>query len=237
MLLLFLFVVACMAVYELLSISGSRDRLIVGALAVLSMLPLHAGSAGNFLIWVMFSPLVYLGFRVIKPSDDPSAPNEEIARHVVVLLASQIFIVLPLFYFYRLKELHQYFPAILLLAIWASDTGAYFIGRKFGHKRLAPAISPKKTYAGLFGSLLGGAVVTCAFSAVLHQGLAESILLGVAVGALGQGGDIFESIAKRVCSVKDSSALIPGHGGILDRIDSFLFSTPFLYHYLTGWVK
>ena len=78
MLLLFLFVVACMAVYVLLSISGSRDRLIVGALAVLSMLPLHAGSAGNFLIWVMFSPLVYLGFRVIKPSDDPSAPNEEI---------------------------------------------------------------------------------------------------------------------------------------------------------------
>ena len=236
-LLLFLFVVACMAVYELLSISGARDRLIVGLLSVFSMIPLYAGSTGAFLIWIVFSPLVYLVFRVVRPPDASSAPSEEIARHVVVLLASQVFVVLPLFYFYRLKELHQYLPAILLLAIWASDTGAYFIGRKFGHKRLAPAISPKKTYAGLFGALLGGAVVTCAFSAVLHQGLAESILLGVAVGALGQGGDIFESIAKRVCSVKDSSALIPGHGGILDRIDSFLFSTPFLYHYLTGWVK
>jgi phosphatidate cytidylyltransferase len=176
-------------------------------------------------------------FRVVKPSDASTAANEEIARHVLMMLASQVFIVLPLFYFYRLKELHQYYPAILLLAIWASDTGAYFIGRKFGRRRLAPAISPKKTYAGLFGALLGAAVVTSAFAAALQLGLAEAILIGAVVGALGQVGDIFESIAKRVCSVKDSSGLIPGHGGVLDRMDSFLFSTPFFYHYLTGWVK
>jgi len=236
-LLLFLFIVACAATYELLSISGIRETVLMGTLAVLSMLPLYGSSPYGFLIWLLFSPLVYLVYRMIKSSEESQGLNEEIARHVVVLLAAQVFIILPLFYLYRLKGLHQYLPVILLLAIWASDTGAYFIGRRFGKKRLAPRISPKKTYAGLFGALLGGAVVTFAFGPVLGMTMAESIFVGTAVGALGQLGDIFESIAKRVCNVKDSSTLIPGHGGILDRIDSFLFSTPFVFHYLTGFVK
>ncbi len=135
------------------------------------------------------------------------------------------------------SEVNLYFPVILILTIWASDTGAYFIGKSFGKKRLAPQISPKKTYAGLFGALFGGAMLTLAFGKMLGMDIAESIVVGAMIGLLGQLGDIFESIAKRVYNVKDSSALIPGHGGMLDRIDSFLFSTPFLYHYLMGFAK
>ena len=232
-----LFIVACLATHELLSISGTKDKFLVGALAVLSVIPLYGAPASAFIIWLMFSPLVFLLYRIIASGEESQGLNEEIAGRVTVLVVSQVFIVLPLFYLYRLREVNLYFPIILLLTIWASDTGAYFIGKTFGKKRLAPRISPKKTYAGLFGALFGGAMLTLAFGKMLGMNIAESIVVGAMIGLLGQLGDIFESIAKRVYNVKDSSALIPGHGGMLDRIDSFLFSTPFLYHYLVGFAK
>ncbi len=234
---LFMFIVACLATHELLSFSGARPRLLVGALAVLSAVPLYTASLPAFILWVMFSPLILLACRMIVSYDDSEAVNEEIATAVAVMLGAQFFIVLPMLYFYWLREVNLYFPLILILTIWASDTGAYFIGKKFGRRKLAPGISPKKTYAGLFGALFGGAVLMLAFGRILGMAALESLLIGAIVGLLGQLGDIFESIAKRVYRVKDSSGLIPGHGGMLDRIDSFLFTTPFLFHYLTGFAR
>ncbi len=233
----FLFIVACLATYELISISGTKDKFLVGVLAVLSVIPLYGAPLSAFIIWLMFSPLVFLIYRMIASGEESQGVNEETAGRVAVLVVSQVFIVLPLFYLYRLREANLYFPIILILTIWASDTGAYFIGKTFGKKLLAPLISPRKTYAGLFGALFGGAVLTLAFGKMLGMDMLESIVVGAMIGLLGQLGDIFESIAKRVYHVKDSSALIPGHGGMLDRIDSFLFSTPFLYHYLMGFAK
>ncbi len=233
---LFLFLVASLATYELLSISGITQKFLIGVLAVLSVIPLYGGSLSAFVIWLMFSPLVFLMYRMITAREEQNL-NEEIAGRVALLVAAQIFIVLPLFYLYRLREVSVYFPVILVLTIWASDTGAYFIGKTFGKRRLAPVISPKKTYAGLFGALFGGAVLTLACGRILGIGIIESVVVGAVIGLLGQLGDIFESIVKRVYSVKDSSGLIPGHGGMLDRIDSFLFSTPFLYHYLVGLAR
>jgi phosphatidate cytidylyltransferase len=234
---LFLFIVACLAAYELISISGTKQKFLVGILAVLSVIPLHGGSLSAFIIWLMFSPLVFLIYRMMASGEDTLGVNEEIAGQVTVLVVAQIFVVLPLYYLYRLREVNLYFPIILVVTIWASDTGAYFIGKTFGKKRLAPRISPKKTYAGLFGALFGGAVLTLAFGRVLGIDRLESIAVGAMIGLFGQLGDIFESIVKRVYNVKDSSGLIPGHGGMLDRIDSFLFSTPFFYHYLMGFAR
>ncbi len=236
-LLLLLFVVACLATHELLLISGTRQKLLIGLLAVLSLIPLYGSSLSAFVIWVMFSPLVFVVYSLITSGEEAGPVNEEIAARVTVLVMAQFFIVLPVFYFYLLREVNVYYPIILILTIWASDTGAYFIGKNFGKRRLAPAISPKKTYAGLFGALFGGAVLTLAFGRMMGLGIVESIVVGAVVGLLGQLGDIFESIAKRVYHVKDSSGLIPGHGGMLDRIDSFLFSTPFLYHYIVGFAR
>jgi phosphatidate cytidylyltransferase len=221
----------------LISISGTKQKFLVGILAVLSVIPLHGGSLSAFIIWLMFSPLVFLIYRMIASGEDTLGVNEEIAGQVTVLVVAQIFVVLPLYYLYRLREVNLYFPIILVVTIWASDTGAYFIGKTFGKKRLAPRISPKKTYAGLFGALFGGAVLTLAFGRVLGIDRLESIAVGAMIGLFGQLGDIFESIVKRVYNVKDSSGLIPGHGGMLDRIDSFLFSTPFFYHYLMGFAR
>ena len=117
----------------------------------------------------------------------------------------------------------------LLCVVWATDTGAYFAGRLFGGPKLAPRFSPKKTWAGLLGGMLGAgcAAVAVAYFAGL-PGLLLVGVLGAVTAAVSQVGDIFESAAKRHFNVKDSGALIPGHGGILDRVDGLLFAAVFV---------
>jgi phosphatidate cytidylyltransferase len=120
---------------------------------------------------------------------------------------------------------------LLMLTVMVSDTAQYYSGRLFGRTPLAPAISPKKTVEGA----IGGFVVGMLLMAVAGRwwlpdvsGLVR-ILLGAAIVALGIAGDLFESMLKRSAGVKDSSALIPGHGGVLDRIDALLFAAPIYY--------
>lgn len=117
---------------------------------------------------------------------------------------------------------------LLLLTIIASDSSQYYAGRLFGRHLLAPAISPKKTIEGAVGGFAGGAFVMAWLGGYwLPQLTLElRVLLGIALVFLGIVGDLFESVIKRAADVKDSSALIPGHGGVLDRIDAFLLAAP-----------
>jgi phosphatidate cytidylyltransferase len=120
---------------------------------------------------------------------------------------------------------------LLMLTVIASDTAQYYSGRAFGRRRLAPAISPKKTVEGAVGGLVSGALV-CAVIGALWLPVVPFVLraaIGVMIVALGIAGDLFESMLKRSAGVKDSSSLIPGHGGILDRIDALLFAAPVYY--------
>ena len=123
---------------------------------------------------------------------------------------------------------------LLLATIAVSDTAQYYGGRWLGKTPLAPAISPKKTVEGaLFGLIAGIAVMTLAVTPVLDQfPVPQRALLGIAIVGLGIAGDLFESQLKRGAGVKDASALIPGHGGVLDRIDSLLFAAPGFYLFL-----
>ena len=125
---------------------------------------------------------------------------------------------------------------LLLATIMVSDTAQYYGGRWLGRTPLAPAISPKKTVEGaLFGLVAGLALMTtlAVVTPVLDQSsVPQRALLGVAIVGLGIAGDLFESQLKRGAGVKDASALIPGHGGMLDRIDSLLFAAPGFYLFL-----
>jgi phosphatidate cytidylyltransferase len=123
---------------------------------------------------------------------------------------------------------------LLLLTVMVSDTAQYYTGRAFGRRLLAPAISPKKTIEGAIGGFVFGAVVMAVVGTWWTAGIPVALraLLGVAVVALGIAGDLFESMLKRSAGVKDSSSLIPGHGGVLDRIDALLFAAPVYYVFL-----
>ncbi|WP_456415335.1 phosphatidate cytidylyltransferase [Thiolapillus sp.] len=132
----------------------------------------------------------------------------------------------------RLQGMAPHGPGLLmffLILIWVADSGAYFSGRAFGKHKLAPHISPGKTWEGVAGALLGG--VLCALVLAYLQWLDLSapllVLLCVSTVMISVGGDLWESVLKRERGVKDSGALLPGHGGVLDRIDSQIAAGPF----------
>ena len=120
---------------------------------------------------------------------------------------------------------------LLMLTVMISDTAQFYTGRAFGRRPLAPAVSPKKTVEGALGGLVLGSVTLAVAGSWWLPTVAVALraLLGVAVVALGIAGDLFESMLKRSANVKDSSSLIPGHGGVLDRIDALLFAAPIYY--------
>lgn len=121
---------------------------------------------------------------------------------------------------------------LLIVGVWAYDTGAYFVGRRVGGPRFLQHISPSKTYAGLIGGLLVATLVTAAMLAGLREDPLAALVLGPLIGLAAQAGDLAESLLKRAAGAKDSGSLIPGHGGILDRIDSFLFAAPIVTLYV-----
>jgi phosphatidate cytidylyltransferase len=140
-----------------------------------------------------------------------------------------------------LRELDQGREWMLLavLVTAASDSSAFFIGRAIGKTRLAPTISPGKTWEGAFGGLLGagGAAAASVFVLGLDATLVEALVLGALMGVVGQVGDLAESWTKRAAGAKDSGWLIPGHGGILDRLDSFVFNLVLLYYFVVWAVQ
>jgi phosphatidate cytidylyltransferase len=132
------------------------------------------------------------------------------------------------------------FVFLPLLTTWVGDTSAYFAGRAWGKAKLAPNVSPGKTVVGAVAGLIGSTAVAVALSAtvlgelpVVGVGLLTAAWIGLLLGAAGQLGDLTESMLKREAGVKDSGKVLPGHGGMLDRIDSLLFSVPTAWGLLT----
>jgi phosphatidate cytidylyltransferase len=124
--------------------------------------------------------------------------------------------------------------AFVLVVIMAGDSSAYFIGKYFGKRKLAPELSPSKTVEGAIAYLIGSVVMGLLARTVLPLpvGLWEIVMLSLILSVLGQIGDLFESLIKRAFAVKDSSELLPGHGGVLDRLDSLIFPVVFATFYL-----
>ena len=122
----------------------------------------------------------------------------------------------------------------LLIVVWFGDTSAYYIGRALGKNPLAPLISPKKTIEGALGGLLGNVLAAVLGKQILlpDAPLLQLLVLALLLGVVSQIGDLSESALKRGAGVKDSSNLLPGHGGMLDRIDGVLFASPVMFGYL-----
>ena len=132
----------------------------------------------------------------------------------------------------------ELFVLFVAIVTWAADTGAYYAGTLLGKHLLAPSVSPKKTIEGVGGGLIlavGAALAACAWF-VPQLSLVDALILGLLLTVAGLFGDLWESMIKRRVGVKDSGSILPGHGGMLDRLDSLLFTAPTFYYYVI-WVR
>jgi phosphatidate cytidylyltransferase len=123
---------------------------------------------------------------------------------------------------------------VIMLIVMTNDSAAYYTGSAFGKHRLYPLVSPKKSIEGALGGL-GGSIcgtLLAKFTFFPQLPLADALITAVVIGILGQTGDLFESLLKRSFGVKDSGSIIPGHGGVLDRMDSIIFAAPAMYYYV-----
>lgn len=177
--------------------------------------------------WML--PLAIIWFMLTFGSYALRYPNQSLASSTYYFLA----LIYPVFlftYLYSLREIGVSWCFLVFLLVWLTDTGAFFVGNTLGKRKLAPKVSPNKTVEGAVGGLVTALVCGFVFWLITKQATLPAILvLSLLTSIASQIGDLFESALKRTAGVKDSGRLIPGHGGILDRFDSFLFALPLVF--------
>lgn len=145
-----------------------------------------------------------------------------------------ILVAFPLSFAVRLHGTGREGPTLLLFALvitWVGDSAAYFVGRSIGKHALAPHLSPKKTWEGTVASLVGSVVVAFIFARFMNVPLRHLIAMAMLGNVAGQVGDLLESAYKRSAGIKDSGSILPGHGGVLDRIDALILAIPVVWYY------
>lgn len=161
-----------------------------------------------------------------------------VLRYILLGAAFLAYVMIPLVFVYNIRTVHG--PGVVMILfglIVVSDSAQYFVGRAFGRHKLAPVISPKKTIEGAVGGAVFGAIAGVALSQIWLPAVSPvaAALVSLLMAIAGMAGDLFESALKRRAGLKDSGNLIPGHGGILDRIDSWLFAAPVFWVFLRVW--
>lgn len=183
--------------------------------------------------------IVVLGAMVWSMLQDD--PLEDASVRVGWLLGTPVYVGGTLAAVALVREFPPTGAWVLLTMVlaWGSDTAAYFVGRKLGKTKLAPRISPKKTIEGSIAGLTASVVGAVAMSLFLPKlGVLDAVALGILGGASGQAGDLLVSVLKRSSGVKDSGGILPGHGGILDRVDALAFTAPATWaygHFIAGF--
>ena len=180
----------------------------------------------TWLFWWMASLVIWLmalSWVRVFPTQTRWYGKQLALMGVVILTAS----ITAMFYLWQLSA---WWLLYVFLLVWCADSGAYFVGRKLGRRKMAPNVSPNKSMEGLAGGLVTGLLVVIAISVFKLQLTGVPLIAFVALSAItilaSVLGDLFESMLKRRADVKDSGTILPGHGGILDRIDSLLSATP-----------
>jgi phosphatidate cytidylyltransferase len=158
------------------------------------------------------------------------------AREVAYATLAFIYIPILLMHLVMLRQTTYgvQWLVVIMLIVMTNDSAAYYSGSAFGKHRLYPLVSPKKSIEGAIGGLIGSICGTllAKFTFFPQLPLADALVTAVFIGILGQTGDLFESLLKRSFGVKDSGKSIPGHGGVLDRLDSIIFAAPAMYYYV-----
>jgi phosphatidate cytidylyltransferase len=167
-------------------------------------------------------------------------PLHEVLPAISIGSAALLFVVLPFSYIVRLDEIEpvgRQLVLFTLLLVWAGDMLAYFVGKSLGRVPMAPMLSPKKTWEGALGNVLASMLVAVLFAKWMQTDVITLLVIAGVANIAGQAGDLIESAYKRGAAVKDSGGLLPGHGGMLDRIDSLILATPavwILYQWLAS---
>lgn len=226
------------AAYKELGTFGAQDKTGFPIAPVLLFIgfALYAMAAPGFTPVLQLVGLSILGLLV--------APSYVNTRSKILLEVSSLWCICPLLALCVMQAVyatpgHWWMPAnpllLIVVPIWIGDSLAYFVGKSIGKHLLAPSISPKKTVEGAVANLIGCVGGALAVGALIGIPLWISGLCGLIGGTFGQAGDLYESGLKRAAGVKDAGSLLPGHGGVLDRIDSLLAAAPLQALLLVGF--
>jgi len=159
-------------------------------------------------------------------------PMYEVLPGIAASAAGLLFVALPFSYLVRIDEIERNGRRLVLFTLflmWAGDTLAYFVGKALGQVQMAPELSPKKTWEGAFANLVGSLLVGVGFARWMGVDMTAMLVIAALANIAGQLGDLIQSAYKRGAAVKDSGSLLPGHGGVLDRIDSLILASPVVW--------
>lgn len=232
---LLLTVMALIGLYEFVKMTGLQPfsgTAFLGYASIIGfMIPWRLLSVSAWLSWEQGIWLLLLLFLLMTVF----SKNKQDIKMTALLFTGIVYIGMGFSYMGTARTAggdHGIFWTLLLLCcIWGSDAGAYFVGRSFGKNKLWPAISPNKTVEGALGGVLISVVISVVFALFVPDLLTigRALLIGISCAVLGQLGDLVQSAYKRVYGIKDSGSLLPGHGGILDRCDSWIIVFPFVH--------
>ncbi len=236
-LLLLLLLLSTLAVNEFLTMTAPKPADSTGATISLLERSLDCVGAAVMVvtIWTdtLFLPgiVTYILYLVLRLSAQLWVVNQNALESLGASFMSQLYVALPIALMNIVYHFSPHLLLLLFILVWVNDTFAYLVGCNFGKHRLWERISPKKSWEGFWGGLVATVIVSalCGLFADSYFGgyaMWEMALIGLIVSVAGTIGDLIESLLKRTVGVKDSSHLIPGHGGILDRIDSILLVIP-----------
>nr|WP_207711500.1 phosphatidate cytidylyltransferase [Sulfobacillus harzensis] len=220
------------AVYEVARMFEAKNMTFFARMAVFWVWALLACQAFHWpLVWGILAGLLVIVVGAVVLGREAKSFEGAMTTAWVSLYVGLLFQFLV-----ALRALNQgrRLVFVFFVVIWATDSMAFFIGRRFGKHKLMVHVSPKKTWEGTLGGVLSGVILGIIASPLIHVRWFDGAIFALLVAAIGVVGDLLESQFKRFTGVKDSGGILPGHGGILDRFDSALLALPFAYYLLKG---
>jgi len=243
----FLTVLGLLEFYKLVNKMGYKCNKFLGVILSLLISGMFFLAKGHFSFdkYEMFLPLgLSVFFLLIFSGAIFFVKKEDLKTaflNVAVTITGVFYVSWLLNHLILIREIPVYgknYVFILFFCVWALDVFAYIFGMKFGKHRLAENISPKKSIEGAFFGFVFAILASILFHYIFKTnfGFKNSLYIGIGIGVFGQIGDLFESLIKRAADEKDSGYILPGHGGVLDRFDSIIFTAPLFYYFVRIWV-